>query len=50
MAQSTIPKLLVVSDPGAIMKGRTLEFRETWPNQTEATVKGPALPAGRLSD
>ena len=40
MSQSPLPKLLVVGEPGAILKGRTLEFCRTWPNQTEARVKG----------
>jgi len=40
MSQSTLPKLLIVGQPGAIVKGRTLEFCRTWPNQTEVTVKG----------
>jgi haloalkane dehalogenase len=40
MSQSTIPKLLIVGQPGAIITGRALEFCRTWPNQTEVTVKG----------
>jgi haloalkane dehalogenase len=40
MSQSEMPKLLVVGDPGAIMRGRTLAFCRTWKNQTEVTVKG----------
>ncbi len=40
MSQSAIPKLLVVGEPGAIMRGRTLEFCRSWPNQTEVAVKG----------
>jgi haloalkane dehalogenase len=40
MSQSALPKLLIVGEPGAIIKGRTLEFCRTWPNQTEVTVKG----------
>jgi haloalkane dehalogenase len=40
MSQSPIPKLLIAGDPGAIVRGRTLEFCRTWPNQREATVKG----------
>jgi haloalkane dehalogenase len=40
MSQSTIPKLLILGDPGAIVTGRTREFCRTWPNQTEVTVKG----------
>ena len=40
MSQSALPKLLIVGEPGAIIKGRRLEFCRTWPNQTEVTVKG----------
>ncbi|HSP17679.1 MAG TPA: haloalkane dehalogenase [Thermoanaerobaculia bacterium] len=40
MSESALPKLLIVGDPGAIVRGRTLEFCRTWPNQTEVTVKG----------
>lgn len=40
MSRSALPKFLIVGDPGAIIKGRTLEFCRTWPNQTEVTVKG----------
>jgi haloalkane dehalogenase len=40
MSQSPIPKLLIVGEPGAIIRGRTLEFCRTWPNQSEVTVKG----------
>jgi haloalkane dehalogenase len=40
MAKSQIPKLLITGDPGAIIRGRTLEFCRTWPNQQELTVKG----------
>ena len=40
MSQSHIPKLLIAGDPGAIVRGRTLEFCRTWPNQREVTVKG----------
>jgi haloalkane dehalogenase len=40
MSQIAIPKLLIVGEPGAIIKGRVLEFCRTWPNQTEVTVKG----------
>jgi haloalkane dehalogenase len=40
LSQSPIPKLLIVGEPGAIVRGRTLEFCRTWPNQTEVTVKG----------
>jgi haloalkane dehalogenase len=40
MSKSALPKLLIVGEPGAIMKGRALEFCRTWLNQTEVTVKG----------
>jgi haloalkane dehalogenase len=40
MSKSAIPKLLIIGEPGAIVRGRTLEFCRTWPNQTEITVKG----------
>jgi haloalkane dehalogenase len=40
MSQSPTPKLLIVGEPGAIIKGRVLEFCRTWPNQTEVKVKG----------
>jgi haloalkane dehalogenase len=40
LSHSAIPKLLIVGDPGAIIKGRALAFCRTWPNQTEVTVKG----------
>jgi haloalkane dehalogenase len=40
LARSELPKLLVLSDPGAIMRGRTRDFCRSWPNQREMTVKG----------
>jgi haloalkane dehalogenase len=40
MSQSALPKLLIVAEPGAILKGRALESCRTWPNQTEVIVKG----------
>jgi haloalkane dehalogenase len=40
MATSSIPKLLVLGDPGAIVTGRTRDFCRTWPNQREVTVTG----------
>ena len=40
LAQSDIPKLLIKSDPGVGMTGRSLEFARTWRNQTEVSVKG----------
>jgi haloalkane dehalogenase len=40
LSHSGIPKLLILSDPGAIMTGRTREFCRSWVNQREVTVKG----------
>jgi len=40
IAHSTIPKLLVLGEPGAIVTGRTREFCRTWRNQREVTVPG----------
>src|SRR5258708_11292089 len=34
-----IPKLLIVGQPGAIIKGRSLECCRTWPNQTDVAVR-----------
>jgi haloalkane dehalogenase len=43
MSKSTIPKLFVNGDPGAIMVGAAREFCRSWPNQREITVKGRHL-------
>lgn len=40
LAGSDVPKLLVVAEPGAILRGRQLELARSWPNQTEVTVPG----------
>lgn len=40
LAESTLPKLFVNADPGAILTGGRREFCRTWPNQREVTVKG----------
>jgi haloalkane dehalogenase len=40
LSRTTIPKLLVLGDPGAIITGRTRDFCRTWPNQREITVRG----------
>ena len=40
LAQSHIPKLLIVAEPGALLHGRNLEFARTWKNQKEVQVKG----------
>ncbi len=40
LAKSDMPKLFVNAEPGAILTGGQREFCRTWPNQTEAVVKG----------
>jgi len=40
MSQSEVRKLLIVGSPGALLKGRALEFCKGWPNQTEVAVRG----------
>ncbi len=40
LATSTVPKLLVVAEPGAILRGPQLEFARSWPNQREVNVAG----------
>ena len=40
LAQSTLPKLFINADPGAILVGPQREFCRKWPNQREVTVKG----------
>jgi haloalkane dehalogenase len=40
MSQSQIPKLLILGNPGAILRGRTLESCRHWPNQKVVMVKG----------
>jgi haloalkane dehalogenase len=40
LAQSSLPKLLILGDPGAIMTGRTRDFCRSWANQQEVTVRG----------
>ncbi len=40
LAQSSVPKLFINADPGAILTGAQREFCRSWPNQTEVTVKG----------
>ncbi len=49
LAQSTIPKLFINADPGAILIGAQREFCRKWPNQREVTVKGFALHPGRFA-
>lgn len=40
LTKSSVPKLFVNAEPGALLKGRARDFCRTWPNQTEVTVKG----------
>jgi haloalkane dehalogenase len=40
LAESEIPKLLILGDPGAIITGRTRDFCRTWRNQREVVVPG----------
>lgn len=40
LSQSTLPKLFIAADPGALLVGRPREFCRTWPNQREVGVKG----------
>ncbi len=40
LSTSTLPKLFISGDPGAILTGAQREFCRTWPNQREVTVAG----------
>jgi haloalkane dehalogenase len=40
LATSTLPKLFIAAEPGAILVGRARDICRTWPNQQETTVKG----------
>ena len=40
LSMCTVSKLLVVAEPGAILRGPQLEFCRAWPNQREVTVAG----------
>ena len=40
LSQSTLPKLLIKANPGAILTGAVLEYARTWPNQKEVEVAG----------
>ncbi len=40
LSTSDLPKLLVVAEPGAILRGALLDYCRTWPNQREVTVAG----------
>lgn len=40
LTESTVAKLFINADPGAILTGPQREFCRTWPNLTEVTVAG----------
>jgi haloalkane dehalogenase len=40
LAHSDVPKLFIKGEPGALIRGRVLDFVRTWPNQTEVSVPG----------
>jgi haloalkane dehalogenase len=40
LAESSMPKLFIAADPGALMTARAREFCRAWPNQREVMVKG----------
>jgi haloalkane dehalogenase len=40
LAASPVPKLLIVAEPGAILRGPQLEYCRAWPNQQQVTVPG----------
>lgn len=40
LERSTVPKLFVNAEPGALLTGRARDFCRTWPNQREVTVPG----------
>ena len=40
LSTSTLPKLFINGDPGAILAGAQREFCRSWPNQREVTVPG----------
>ena len=40
LSTSSVPKLFVNAEPGAILVGDQREFCRTWPNQAEVTVAG----------
>ena len=40
LAQSSVPKLFINAEPGAILIDRQREFCRGWPNQREVTVRG----------
>ncbi len=40
LKESSVPKLFINAEPGAILTGDMREFCRTWPNQQEVTVAG----------
>ena len=40
LSRTTIPKLLISAEPGALLTGPALAFCRTWLHQKEVTVKG----------
>jgi haloalkane dehalogenase len=40
LAQSSVPKLFINAEPGALITGRAREYCRSWLNQREVTVKG----------
>jgi len=40
LARSSVPKLFINAEPGALITGRAREFCRAWRNQREVTVKG----------
>jgi haloalkane dehalogenase len=40
LSGSAVPKLFIKGEPGALVRGRALDFARTWPNQTEVAVPG----------
>lgn len=40
LAETDIPKLMIVAEPGALLTGRSLKFCRTFKNQREVTVRG----------
>jgi haloalkane dehalogenase len=40
LSQCDLPKLFIKGEPGALIRGRALDFVRTWPNQTEVSVRG----------
>lgn len=40
LSQSSIPKLFIAANPGAVLVGRARDFCRRWPNQHEVEVEG----------